>query len=121
VTYTCCAEDAGTTTWHPGQQVRITWIPQGRPARDAATTTLTAVLAGPYRTVTALKAANTQGIDRSHVVAAAPAIRASGSEATSPVSVVTIPADAAPGYYNLRFQAAVGNMASYGGTIISVG
>jgi hypothetical protein len=121
VTYTCCAQDLGTTTWRPGQQLRITWVPQGQPARGAGTSTLTAVLTGPYPTVTALKAANDRGTDRSRIVAAAPAIRASGSRVSSPVSIVTIPADAARGYYNLRVHAAAGNVASYGATIISVG
>jgi hypothetical protein len=121
VTYTCCAADVSTTTWHPGQQLRIAWTALGRPARGAAATTLTVTLIGPYSTVAALKSANDARIDRSREVATAAAIRAPGTAVTSPVSVVIIPADAAPGYYDLRFQAAAGDVASYGATVISVG
>ena len=66
---------------------------------------LTAQLYGPYRTMAELR--NEYSSD-SRQVAAAPVVRWSTltESADSAVSVVTIPADAGPGYYDLQFGAA---------------
>ena len=122
MSFSCCAASVVAHPWRPGQQIRLAWTTQGRPAAGSTgETALTATLTGPYRTVVELKAANANGTDRARQIAAAPVIRVSGDPASAPVSVITIPADAAPGYYNLRFADTGGNMASYGATIISVG
>ncbi|MBO0835278.1 MAG: hypothetical protein J2P28_07135 [Actinobacteria bacterium] len=118
VMYTCCAANLGATTWHAGQQVRITWTRQGRPALGASSTTLTVVLTGPYRTVTALKDANKAGPDRSRLVATAPVIR---TTATSPTSSITIPRSADPGYYNLSTSSGAVGISVSGAMVIRVG
>jgi hypothetical protein len=82
--------------------------------------TLTAVLTGPYRTIGDLKEANKTGPDRSHIVATAPVINLSRVPVTPPVSVVTIPAGAAPGYYNISTSDAAGGIAGGGAVIITV-
>ena len=121
--YSCCATDVVTTVWHPGQQVRIAWTPSGSQAigaRMVAPMTLTVVLTGPYRTTGDLKDANKGGPDRSSIVAAAPVIKLFAVPVRSPVSVVTIPSDAAPGSYNLSFTVASGAASSSGASVITV-
>ena len=121
--YSCCATDVVTTVWHPGQQVRIAWTPRGSQAtgaRMAAPMTLTVVLTGPYRTTGDLKDANKGGPDQSSIVAVAPVIKLLAVPDRSPVSVVTIPSDAAPGSYNLSFTVASGAASSSGASIITV-
>ncbi len=70
---------------------------------------LTAQLYGPYRTVAELR--NEYSPD-SRQVTAAPVVRWSTDtgSAGSAASVVTIPADAGPGYYDLQFGAAAQNI-----------
>jgi hypothetical protein len=85
-----------------------------------APVTLTAVLTGPYRTIGDLKDASKGGPNRSSIVAAAPVIRLSVVPARSPVSVVTIPPDAAPGSYNLSVAVASGAASASGASIITV-
>jgi hypothetical protein len=86
----------------------------------AAPVTLTVVLTGPYRTIGDLKNANKGGPDRSSLVATAPVIKLSVVPARSPVSVVTIPTDAAPGSYNLLFTVASGAASVSGASVITV-
>jgi hypothetical protein len=85
-----------------------------------APTTLTVVLTGPYRTIGDLKDANKGGPDRSGVVATAPVIKLSVVPARSPVSVLTIPRNAAPGSYNLSFSVTAGAASASGASIITV-
>jgi hypothetical protein len=102
---TCCSTTIAAKPWHPGQQLRVGWIETGSPSPANGTHqayVLTVILTGPYRSVTALKTANNRGPDQSRIVATAPEIRTSGYEVRSPVSVLTIPAEAAPGFYNLQ-------------------
>jgi hypothetical protein len=87
--------------------VNITWIESARPAAGSAEDTmfLTAQMYGPWPTV----AATVNGFensDDSNQVAAASVVRWSTQSAGSATSVITIPADAAPGYYDLQFSAA---------------
>ena len=82
--------------------------------------TLTVVLTGPYRTTGDLKDANKGGPDRSSIVAAAPVIKLFAVPVRSPVSVVTIPSDAAPGSYNLSFTVASGAASVSGASVITV-
>lgn len=86
----------------------------------AAPVTLTVVLTGPYRTIGDLKNAKKGGPGRSSLVATAPVIKLSVVPARSPVSVVTIPTDAAPGSYDLLFTVASGAAAVSGTSVITV-
>jgi len=126
--YSCCVTDAGTTVWHPGQRVPLDWMASGGQTtgdKMVAQVSLTAVLSGPYRTLGDLNDANKSGPDQSHIVATAPVIKLSSVSVSAPVSVVTIPPSAAPGYYSLWTSAAAGGtvagMAESADTIITIG
>lgn len=109
-TYTCCATADVDTVRHPGDTFSVHWIvSEGSPtASDSASTvTLTAELNGPFADVTSLKAAPTSRL----TLKAEPLVttdRAGGE----PVSTISIPADARPGFYNLAFS-----MESSGGRV----
>src|SRR5215469_70178 len=113
VSYTCCSDTVVETTWHPGQQLPVVWtrtttVPAGEGFQPV---TLSAVLTGPFRDATALKAAMTKGqLDRGAgpVTAAAQQIQISRNPPRSPVSVITIPANAPPGMYNLQIRVSSG-------------
>jgi len=66
---------------------------------------LTAQMYGPWPTV-ADTINGFENSDDSNQVAAAPVVRWSTESAGSATSVITIPADAAAGYYDLQFSAA---------------
>lgn len=97
----------------------------GRAAAGSSTAEmiLTAQLYGPYRAVGELR--NEYPPD-SRQVAVAPIVRWSTGtgSAGSAVSVVTIPADAGPGYYDLQFGAAArsigGSPGWYNSAILAV-
>lgn len=106
--------------WQPGQQMKLGWLPSGgQPAGTlVAQVTLTAVLTGPYPTV---HAAGLGGPGHSRTVATAPIIQVSTVSLSGPVSVLTIPRGAAPGYYNLWTTAATKTMSEGGGSAVAVG
>jgi hypothetical protein len=126
VSYTCCSNSVVATTWHPGQQMPVVWtrtdtVPAGHGFEPV---TLSAVLTGPYRDAAALKAAVTKGqLNRraGPVTAAAPRMRISRTPPRSPVSIITIPADAPPGMYNLQTSESSGGGTVTGESIVSVG
>jgi hypothetical protein len=111
VTFECClghdwsSSAADPQTWSPGEQVQITWIEDARPAAGSAEDTmfLTAKMYGPWSTVAELRNQYSPDSDR---IAAAPVVRWKTESAGSATSVITIPADATPGYYDLQFSAA---------------
>ena len=111
VTFECCvghdwsSAAADPQAWRPGEQVQITWIEGARPAVGSAEDTmfLTAKMYGPWPTVAELR---NQYSPDSNQVAAAPVVRWLTESARSASSVMTIPAKAAPGYYDLQFSAA---------------
>lgn len=82
--------------------------------------TLTALLTGPFRSVSALKSAIVRG-RRGALTAAAPAIRISRDPPRSPVSVIAIPANMPPGLYELTFSVSASGGSVSGGSIVSVG
>lgn len=119
--YSCCSPDPGGTVWQPGQQIKLGWLPSGgQPTGDklVAQVTLTAVLTGPYPTV---HAASLGGPGHSRTVATAPIIKVSTVSLSGPVSALTIPRSAAPGYYNLWTTAATETMSEGGGSAVAVG
>ena len=126
--YTCCSANLGATVWHPGQTIRVTWSAVREtqsPAGSRAGVTLTMVLTGPCGSVGALKSAiaakpsPTRPGGRAPM-AVAPAIRITTRAGGAPVSVLVIPRDAPPGFYNLQFGAESGSARSGGSTIIRV-
>jgi hypothetical protein len=111
VTFECClghdwsSAAADPRTWRPGEQVQITWIESAHPAPGSAEDTmfLSANMSGPWPTVAELRDLYEPDSDQ---VAAARVVRWSTESASSATSVITIPADAASGYYDLQFSAA---------------
>jgi len=124
VSYTCCSASVVATSWHPGQQLPVAWTRVGKvpPGQSIQPVTLSAVMTGPFSSAAALKAAITRGSGGS-ITASAPTITISQNPPRTPVSVITIPADAPPGFYNLEFTLAfgLGGGSDSGASIITVG
>lgn len=127
--YTCCPADLSATLWHRGQTLRVTWsaVRETRsPAGSPVGITLTMVLTGHYASVSTLKSATTARPSSPArpggraPIAVAPSIRTTTRAGGAPVSVLVIPRDAPPGFYNLQFSAGSGNARSGGSTIIRV-
>jgi hypothetical protein len=110
VAFECClghdwsSTAADPQTWSPGEQVQITWLEGARPAAGSAEDAmfLSATMYGHWSTVT--DAQNSYSSDNQ--VAAAAVVRWDTESASSATSVITIPADAAAGFYELQFSAA---------------
>jgi hypothetical protein len=122
VSYTCCDASVVSTRWHPGQQLPVSWtrtatVPAGQ--RFPAVT-LSAVLTGPFSKTAALKAAISQG-HRGSLTTRAAKITISRDPPASVISVITIPASAPPGFYNLETSESSGGGTVSGATIITVG
>jgi hypothetical protein len=122
VSYTCCDASVVSTHWHPGQQLPVVWtrtatVPTGQRFPPV---TLSAVLTGPFSKAVALKTAITQG-HRGSLTTQAAKITISRDPPASVVSVITIPADATPGFYNLEIISSSGGGTFSGETIITVG
>ena len=85
---------------------------------DSAQTaiTLTAVLAGPFAKIDSLKG----GDVAARTVRATPISTTNGTPG-SPVSTIPLPADLAPGYYNLTITNAGGSGSTSSATIVQVG
>jgi len=97
--FDCCA--GGSRSYHPGEVVTLRWIPREDTSDAAAATpipiTLTAVLDGGYSSAAAAKSGHSGGA----VHVEAPAVNVTDATGKAPVSRLRIPADAAPGLYNL--------------------
>jgi hypothetical protein len=117
--FTCCANsEALTHAWHPGQVITLQWLPEtlGMTTDDTQhPITLTAVVAGPYASVAALKA----GADHSEGLLASP-IHVTDRTSGSPVGTIALPLDLAPGWYNLTTTAKSAGGSTGGATVIQV-
>jgi hypothetical protein len=111
VTFECClgrdwsSSAADRQPWAPGEQVLITWVEGARPAPGSAEDTmfLSANMSGPWPTVADVVKLYEPDTDQ---VAKASVVRWSTDSAGSATSVITIPAHARPGYYDIQFSAA---------------
>ena len=124
VSYTCCSASVTTPSWHPGQQLPVTWtrvgtVPSGQSIQPV---TLSAVITGPFASATALKAAINRGRGGS-ITAWSAKTTISRNPPRTPVSVITIPADAPPGLYDLQFTETfgLGGGSESGESIVRVG
>jgi hypothetical protein len=122
--YSCCTEITGTTTWHRGQQLTLHWTPTP-PARTANGTphriVLSLSLTGPYPTVDALKQATSQGTHPAGVrTISAPQLTANDRTVELPVSMLDLPADLAPGYYNLDAESSAAGLAIAGDAVVVI-
>ena len=119
-TFTCCTASDIQSAWHPGETVSLHWIV----VADGATAdsrprsiTITAVLAGPYANVNALKG----GAPTARTLPAA-AIHTDDRNPTAPTSTFVLPSDLAPGFYNLAFKVDHGGGNSLAGaSVVQVG
>jgi hypothetical protein len=118
--FTCClASDTGQT-WRSGQAVELHWIVQGagETADDKRrSVVLTATVTGPYKDVATLKAqgpaARTVAADR---------IATDDRTPTVPVSVLPLPVDLPPGFYNLAVKVDLGGGTSMeSASVVQVG
>ncbi|MDG4795758.1 hypothetical protein [Micromonospora sp. WMMD1082] len=123
VTYTCCTDEDVNTPYEPGQTLTVHWIVEHSPEPGGVPpqVELTAHLTGPYATVEALKSAIVAARDIPGVVtfAAAP-VRPAGTPDEQPVSPITIPGEAQPGYYNLTTSVVDGDHTASGSSIVQV-
>jgi hypothetical protein len=122
VFYTCCDDSVVSTRWHPGQQLTVGWtrtatVPAGH---HFEAVTLSAVLTGPFSHAAALKSAISQGHHGSLTVQSAK-ITISRDPPASAASVITIPASAPPGFYDLETTESSGGGTVAGESVITVG
>ncbi len=107
-----------THLYHPGTTLTIHWLVTTVPAAPGPSTnlTLSAELQGPYASVGALKStAPTAG---AALTAAKVVVR--NTSDTAPASIINLPADLAPGYYNLRTTVAYPGGRQGGDSVIQV-
>jgi hypothetical protein len=101
-TFSCCVADEISSAWHPGQTVTLHWAVQlGTPTTDnsASVIIITGELIGPYKDVATLKS----GSAASRIVTLA-TIKTTNRALALPPSVFTLPANLAPGFYDLQFN-----------------
>lgn len=117
--FACCASLDGLRVWHPGETMTLQWTQEsaGESSHSAQVAiTLTAVLAGPFAKVDALKG----GGAATRTVRATPISTTNGTPG-SPVSTLPLPADLTPGYYNLTITNAEASGSTSSATIVQVG
>ena len=97
-TYTCCGASDTQGTWHPGDTYTLRWTVEaaGSTTSTGQRVTLSAVLTGPYQSITTLKAGG----------AALMTLRATPIASTdriheNPVSTIVLPVNLPAGYYNV--------------------
>ena len=122
--YSCCIELTGNTTWHPGQQLTLHWTPQPPAMTTDATPhqiVLKLVLTGPFPTVDALKQAISQGTRSSNVrTISAETLMVNDRTYDTPASTLKLPADLAPGYYNLDPESSSGGLTAGGSAVVLI-
>jgi hypothetical protein len=110
--FSCCTAD-DVQGWYPGKTVSLHWVAQNAGVsadnRDVPIT-LTATLTGPFADVTSLKGGAAPATTLS-----LPTLVADNRIPTTLTSSFTLPADLAPGFYNLAFTDDYGNGNSWGG------
>jgi hypothetical protein len=115
---TCCRAADIDAVRHPGDVIHLHWTATSVPASQSggpeASVRLTASLAGPFVSIAKLKAAGLHAPQP----AAAKSIRTTDRAGGAPVSTLTIPKDAAAGFYNLTTALESGDGRSSGGHII---
>ncbi len=116
VNYTCCTAADITAIRHPGETFKLHWTAApATPDRGSVTkVTLRAGLDGPYASPTDVKSSTTGPKWK------APDIVTTNAVGTHPVSVITIPKDAVPGYYNLSASVVTSFTDDTTGSIIQI-
>jgi len=117
--YTCCATADIDRVYHPGDVVTVHWIvEEGAPTSATKPTQvdLSARLTGPYGDVSSLKQRAATGAP---AFSAAPIVTSDWAGG-APTSRLLIPANAAPGFYDLSTAAKSAGMTTGGGSIVRV-
>jgi hypothetical protein len=116
--YTCCRSKLVDTTYHPGGVIRIKWlrVPDSSPPNE--TMVISAEIVGPFSTSDVLhQQLSAAGLLR----ASSRSIQLVNTDPLSPRSVIHIPRDAGPGYYDLETQTVYkGGSGGYGITVIRI-
>jgi hypothetical protein len=119
-TFTCCMASDVQSAWQPGATVSLHWIvvvagatADSRPVP----VTITAVLGGPYSSVSGLKG----GAPAARTLPAA-AVNTDDRNPAAPTSTFALPSDLDPGFYNLAFKVDYGGGNSVAGaSVVQVG
>jgi hypothetical protein len=126
-TYECCSASAlhVNTIYHPGDVLKLRWIPETNTPTLSKQPTFTIVLSanisGPFASVVSLKKAFARAHPkRGRVNSKAITVRLSNRKSANPVSLIRIPANAGEGYYELTTSVAGGSVSSGGGSIIRI-
>jgi len=121
--YTCCSASVVDTIYHPGQTITVHWT-RTRYSLDgnqAAPTTLSMALNGPFRSVTSLKKDSIGPHPHpGHTTADSLTIRLMDNVAASPVSRIQIPNDASSGFYNMTQKTGTKNLWVSGASVIRI-
>ncbi|OJV60183.1 MAG: hypothetical protein BGO38_00025 [Cellulomonas sp. 73-145] len=120
-TYTCCASADIDQVLHPGDVLVLHWIVETVPPTQSypeAPVTLSASLTGAYPDVTTLKSSSGAGAPSPSVTAAP--VQTTNRAGGAPVSTIAIPADAAPGLYNLSTSVESGGGRASGASVVRV-
>ena len=119
--YSCCQPGLPTVAY-PGQVIALRWTSTAQlPTASTATTAviLSASVTGPFPDVAALKAAMSADIPPAPIVTAAD-VHTTDRVGGTPNSSLQLPAEAPPGFYDVRTTAASGGAAFSGGGILQV-
>lgn len=117
--YTCCTSADIDRVYRAGDVMKVHWIVQeGAPTSASQPTQvdLSAKLTGPYADVTSLKQ---HAPTDSPSISAAPLVTSDWAGG-APTSRLLIPANAAPGFYDLSTSTKSGGTGSGGGSVVRV-
>jgi hypothetical protein len=113
--YSCCSGGFGSTTYHPGEVIKVDWIRTASHSSHAPSKTvvLTASASGPFSSITVLKKAMTKSppnYGRTSFVATP--IDLSDQKTSSPVSILRVPTTAKARFYELTIIVVKGHSTS---------
>lgn len=118
--FSCCEQADIDTVRHAGETFDGHWTINSEPVATtvaAGPVTLSVSLSEGYRDVSELKATES---DTPTQLVRSRDVMASTSTSTAPISVITIPVGAPPGYYNLTTTVTTGRARPSGSAIIRV-
>jgi hypothetical protein len=124
--YSCCSAKVMDTIYHPGDVIHLTWTPthvQPLQAYPKATVELSAQLSGSFSSVVALKSSAKPAatkVKSNNDSAVAKTIWVSNHSGADPVSTITIPRNAKPGYFNLNTTTSETGMTITAGGVIRI-
>jgi hypothetical protein len=116
VVYSCCQGSDVDTPVHPGEQLNLHWVTTLGPPPGARVepVVLTAKLTGASPDAASVKTGS-----RGRILVAQP-IHTTNQAGGSPVSLIDIPSDALPGYYDLEWGVAEAGAGFSARTVIRV-